>query len=241
MIIKKALKNNRILRITVLILGICGIALGLGIFRFGTGTALSGSDFRAGRIIDDFNFTTNLTSVAQIQVQLNNTMPQCDSSGHQLKYDATYGDTVTRATYGVRRGNPAPFTCLKDYYENTDNKANNYGGQPIPAGAKSAAQIIWEAGNAYNINPQVLIVTLQKEQALLTDDWPFKNQFLYAMGAHCPDSGPGNSANCDPAYAGFSIQMQESAKLFRYYLDNMSQPWWCVLVPILLAVVQMFL
>jgi hypothetical protein len=221
--VKRKRKFQNVMTATLIVLT---AVLGFFLLRTGPTHALSGSDFKAGRIIDDFNFRSNLTSVAQIQILLNNMLPSCDSSGQKTVFDATYGDTVTRATYGARRGNPVPFTCLKDYYENTDNKANNYGGQPIPVGAKSAAQIIWEAGNAYNINPQVLVVTLQKEQGLLTDDWPFKNQFLYAMGAHCPDSGPGNSANCDPAYAGFSTQMQEAAKLYKYYIDNMSQAWW---------------
>ncbi|QQS18922.1 hypothetical protein IPL68_02570 [Candidatus Saccharibacteria bacterium] len=46
------------------------------------------------------------------------------------------------------------------------------------------------------------------------------------MGAHCPDSGPGGSANCDTNYAGFSIQMREAASLLRWYLDGMTQSWW---------------
>jgi len=106
--------------------------------------------------------------------------------------------------------------------------ASNYGGKPIPAGARSSAQLIWDASQANRISPKVLLTTIQKESAgpLTVDDWPFKSQFTYAMGAYCPDSGPGGSANCDPEYAGFSIQISESAALMRYYLDNMDQPWW---------------
>jgi len=72
------------------------------------------------------------------------------------------------------------------------------------------------------------LVTIQKESAgpLTTDDWPFQKQYTYAMGAYCPDSGPGGAANCNENYAGFSIQISESAALKRYYLDNMDQPWW---------------
>jgi hypothetical protein len=197
--------------------------------------AVGAADWRAGRIIDDAVFTNkNAMSVTNIQnflnqkvgtTQANGTPGVCDTNGTKM---SEFGDG-TRAHYGADHGNPTPFTCLKDYYEvpktspGPNTPASNYGGQPIPAGAKSAAQIIWDAAQQYNISPKILLTTLQKESAgpLVTDDWPFKSQYLYAMGAHCPDS-----SGCDSNYAGFSIQISESAALFRYYLDNMTQPWW---------------
>ncbi len=102
--------------------------------------------------------------------------------------------------------------------------ASNYGGLPIPPGAISAAQMIYNAAQKNRISPKVILTTIQKESAgpLTVDDWPFKNQYTYAMGAYCPDT----PAGCDPSYAGFSIQISESAALFRYYIDNMDQPWW---------------
>lgn len=207
------------------------VVFGILLFSFflynSSASAVTGSEWQAGRIIDDTVFI-NKDSMTPQQIQdfLNAKLPTCDTNGTQSVYDSVYKDTVSRATYGARRGNPIPFTCITQYYENPDTKQNNYGSTTIPVGARSAAQLIWEAGQAYNISPKVLLVTLQKEQGLITDDWPFKNQFLYAMGAYCPDSGPGGSANCDPAYAGFGIQMKEAASLLRYYLDNMTQPWW---------------
>lgn len=202
--------------------------------------AISGANWRAGRIIDDIVFTNkNDMSPDQIQQFLNKmvgTGPnglvdgQCDTNGVGI---SELGGG-TRAQYGASHNNPAPFTCLKDYYEVPKTSpgpgipANNYGGKPVPAGARSAAQLIWDASQKYSINPKVLLVMIQKESAgpLIVDDWPFQSQYTYAMGAHCPDSGPGGSANCDSNYAGFSIQISESAALLRYYLDNMNQPWW---------------
>jgi hypothetical protein len=219
----------------LLILTLCA-----GLLSTGTSSALSGSDWQVGRIIDDSVFTDkNSMTVDQIQAFLNTkvgtggygkTAGQCDTIGSA---NSEYGDG-TRANYGNDHGNPSPFTCLKDYYEvpktapGPGMPANNYGGKPIPSGAESAAQLIWDAAQRNNISPKVLLVTIQKESAgpLTTDDWPFASQYTYAMGAHCPDTGPGGSANCDPDYAGFSIQISESAALLRYYLDNMNQPWW---------------
>jgi len=188
--------------------------------------------WRAGLIIDDTKFSDqNSMTVNQIQDFLNQkvgtyyTPGACDTSGSRT---SEYGGG-TRAQYGASHGNPAPFTCLKDYYEvpkinpSPGIPASNYGGAPIPPGAKSAAQIIWDAAQRYNISPKALLVTIQKESAgpLITDDWPFKKQYTYAMGAHCPDTAP-----CDENYAGFSMQIHESARLFRYYINNMNQPWW---------------
>jgi hypothetical protein len=204
-----------------------------------TASAASASAWNAGRIIDNKIFTdkTSMT-IADIQNFLNSkvgtssygTPGQCDTNG--TKTSELGGGT--RAQYGTTHNNPAPFTCLKDYYEvpkitpGPAVPASNYGGAAIPAGAESAANLIYDAAQLYNISPKVLLVTIQKESAgpLITDDWPFKSQYTYAMGAHCPDSGPNGTANCDPNYSGFSIQIAESAALLRYYLDNMSQPWW---------------
>lgn len=201
------------------------LALSMSAYISPTVSAVSPNDWRAGRIIDDTVFMNkNSMSVSQIQQFLESKMPTCD----------TYGDVGGgyRKTYATN--NPPPFTCLRDYKEVPKSMPgnwipdSNYGrvDGTAPAGSKSAAELIWDAAQSYNINPKVLLVTLQKESGLVTDDWPLKRQLVYAMGANCPDSGPGGSANCDINYSGFSMQMRESAKLLRYYLDNMDQPWW---------------
>lgn len=194
-------------------------------------SAVTASDWRAGRIMDDAIFSDKgAMSVDQIQSFLNTKVPVCDTWGTQT---SEFGGG-TRAQYGAAHGNPAPFTCLKDYYEvpkttpGPEIPANNYGGKAIPNGAQSAAQIIWNAAQKYNISPKVLLVKIATESAgpLTTDDWPFLKQYTYAMGSHCPDSGPGGAANCDTNYAGFSMQMDSAADLMRWYLDSMDQSWW---------------
>ncbi|HSX27603.1 MAG TPA: hypothetical protein VLG25_02375 [Patescibacteria group bacterium] len=226
------------LRRTLLISSLCLVyMLGLIFPLVPKVSAANASDWQAGRIIDDYVFTNNpVMSASDVQSFLNQkvgtdrgnpySVPgQCDTNG--VKTSEFGGGT--RAQYGAAHGNPAPFTCLKDYYEvpkvdpGPGTPANNYGGAPIPDGAKSASQIIWDAAQRYRISPRVLLVTIQKESAgpLVTDDWPFRSQYTYAMGAHCPDT-----SSCDSDYAGFSMQINESARLFRYYLDNMTQPWW---------------
>ena len=123
--------------------------------------AVTASDWRANRIMDDYIFRKeNSMSTAEIQAFLNAKMPICDTGGTK---QSEYGGG-TRAQYAATRGVSPPFVCLKDYTEN----------------GKGAAQIIKDASTTYHINPQVLIALLQKEQNLVGDDWPWPVQYRAA-------------------------------------------------------------
>jgi hypothetical protein len=130
--------------------------------------ALSGSDFNPGRIIDDAVFNNhNSMSVTQIQNFLNARVPNCNPNSQM--------------------------PCLKDYQQNVSAVTN--GGSDlckgsISAGTKSAARIIYDVSKACGINPQVLIVNLEKEQSLITSTSPTTYAYERAMGFGCPDSGP---------------------------------------------------
>ena len=164
--------------------------------------ALGASDFVAGNIMSD-NVMTNKDSmsVGQIQVFLNGKVPVCDTNGTQI---SEFGGG-TRAQWAAARGYSPPFTCLKDFSEN----------------GKTSAQIIYDAAQEFSINPQVLIVLLQKEQALVTDTWPIpgSSQYRTATGYGCPDT-----AACDSQYFGLTNQLRWSARMFRAILNN--SPTW---------------
>lgn len=159
--------------------------------------------FNAGRIIDDGIFTNNASmNVSQIQSFLNSKVASCDTNGTLSASE--YGSSLTRAQYAATRGWSAPpYICLKDYSEN----------------GTSAAQIIYNTSQQYLINPQVIIVLLQKEQGLVTDVWPLASQYRSATGYGCPDT-----AACDTAYYGFTNQVTWAAKMFRAVLNN--SPTW---------------
>jgi hypothetical protein len=201
-------------------------------------SAVTADQWDAGRIIDDDKFTdADAMSINEVQAFLNSKVPECDILGAQ----PVSSGSQTRAEWAAANGKQAPpYTCLRDFHEIPKTSpspgipANNYGSTDplnpanIPAGAKSAANLIWDAAQEYSISPKVLLTTIQKESygPLIEDDWPYEWFYTYALGAYCPDSGPESSANCDENYAGFSIQIRESARLFRYYLDNMNKSWW---------------
>lgn len=171
--------------------------------------ALSGSQFVAGNIIDDSVFFNSSTmSANEIQAFLNSKVPSCDTNGTQM-----HSSGMTRAQYGAANGSPAPYTCLRNYVQSVPNVAADStlcGG--MGGGNKSAAIIIYDVSVACGINPQALIILLQKEQSLITDDWPWPTQYRSATGYGCPDT-----AACDSTYYGFFNQVYNAAKAFKRY------------------------
>jgi hypothetical protein len=71
---------------------------------------------------------------------------------------------------------------------------------------ESAARIIFKVQQACSISAKVLLVTLEKEQSLVTHKSPTLSRLDRAMGYACPD----NTATpgwCDPAYGGLYNQL----------------------------------
>lgn len=83
--------------------------------------------------------------------------------------------------------------------------------------AKTAAQIIWEAGRAWNLNPKIILATLQKEQSLLTVSNSANAARLYkAMG--CGVYGDENhDGKTDNRCPGFGHQIWDGARVLSTY------------------------
>ncbi|MBD8103560.1 hypothetical protein PlfCFBP13513_13765 [Plantibacter flavus] len=153
-------------------------------------SAADGRDFQAGNIISDSLFYDGGTmNAGEVQNFLNAARPGC------------------RAGY----------TCLKDFAEATASRAAVAGRCAAYAGSgrESAASIIAKVGAACGISQKVLIVMLEKEQSLITDDWPSARQYRSAMGYGCPDT-----ADCDTNYYGFFNQVYAAALQFKNYQAN---------------------
>jgi putative cell wall-binding protein len=144
------------------------------------------SSFDPGYIISDYNFYNGQAlTAAAIQSFLVAQVPTC------------------RAGY----------TCLKDYRENTASRAGDAMCAPYTgAGGESAATIIARVGAACGISQKVLLVLLEKEQSLVTDDWPSTGQFLKATGYACPDT-----SGCNTLYYGFYNQVYMAAWQYKRY------------------------
>lgn len=155
--------------------------------------AADARNFNAGMIIADevFFAPTTMTS-AQVQAFLNDKGSACVPSG---------------------TGVP----CLKDYRETTPSRAaTEFCSAYTGATNETAARIIWKSAQACGINPQAIIVILQKEQGLVTASGAGLTEGRYrsAMGFRCPTNQP-----CDPTYAGFANQVYSGASRFQEYAD----------------------
>ena len=192
------LKNLHSPRKLLTFVAMCGIIGGVSLFFGGENTsAFDLNSFRAGNIMSDAVMSDhNSMTQAEIQRFLESKVT-CDPWGQ--KWSELGGGT--RAQFAASHGVSLPLSCMPDFTEN----------------GKLASQIIWETAQEFRINPQVIIVTLQKEQALITDEWPFPVQWRTAMGFGCPDSTPGV---CNDRWWGFTNQVRSGARLFREVLDG---------------------
>lgn len=108
------------------------------------------------------------------------------------------------------------YTCLRDFRQNTSTKsADSYCSGYSGSANEPAARIILKVATSCGINPQVLITTLQKEQALVTHPSPSESRYRIAMGQGCPDT-----AACDTRYYGFQNQVYGAARQFKIYAEG---------------------
>ena len=172
----------------------CGLALAT-LVGVTAASAANSSDFEAGNIISDERFFDNGSmSEEQIAQFLKAQVPACRATDPTLP-------------------------CLRDLVTSTSDRSPAANGCAAykSEGWESAARIIWKVAQACRINPQVLLVTLQKEQSLVTSTKPSLDQYNAAMGANCPDGRP-----CDPNTQGFFNQVYKSAWQFRQYTHTPS-------------------
>jgi hypothetical protein len=111
--------------------------------------------------------------------------------------------------------------CLKDYRTDTHDiaaVANRCTGNITGASNQSAAQVIVAVAVACEVSPKVLLVTLQKEQGLVTSTSPTSTKYRIAMGYGCPDTAP-----CDSEYFGFFNQVYQAAYAFNKYTKSPDQ------------------
>lgn len=113
---------------------------------------------------------------------------------------------------------PTAPPCLKDYVMDTPAVTGEDGrceSLPAKTGQKSS-QVIYDVARACKINPKVLLVTLQKEQGLITSPNPTEYKYRAALGMSCPDS---NLAQCGKVDAGFFMQLYKGAGQLQWYND----------------------
>lgn len=186
-----------------------GIFVAAATFAFlnqGTKTeveATSLDKFDPGYIISDYAMG-NYKSMSEKQIQEFLTSKNGCTNKDKALYDtlaATWGDSGY--TWHFEKDH---FVCLSE---------EKFGDGEVIGEGETAAHIIWQAAQDYQINPQVLLVLLQKETSLITDPYPNNRDYRKATGYGCPDT-----AACSEKYYGFKNQIRNAASLFHSVLSG---------------------
>jgi len=148
--------------------------------------AVTGADFMPGYIISDANF---------------------------YKSDAMSENEI-QAFLDAKIGTCANTLCLNVLRIDTPTTTLSFGTcATYPGGTnESAARMIYKVQQACAISAKVLLVTLQKEQGLVTSKAPTAGVLRKALGQGCPDT-----ALCDSAYYGFFMQVYSAARQLTWY------------------------
>ena len=156
--------------------------------------ANSGSDFDPGFIIsNDLFYQSDAMTQAQIQTFLESKLSSCSNSNClTIKTTTTYSRDADR-------------TVCKAY-EGASNELTS--------------AIIYKVQEACGISAKVLLVTLQKEQGLITNSAPSDSRLARAMGYGCPDNTGGV---CDAEYYGLYNQLYHAAWQLKRY--STPTPW----------------
>lgn len=146
--------------------------------------------FDPGTIIDDaLFFDAGAMSAAQIQTFLDQ------------KNRCTNGRCLNTSTASI-----SSRAAVVSY--RTGNRVCN----AIAGGTMPISELIYRVQVACGISAKAILVTLEKEQSLVTGRAPTERNFTYAMGANCPDTAP-----CDPAYSGIGPQILAGTTSLKNY------------------------
>jgi hypothetical protein len=165
-------------------------ALGIAFVPPQAAIAADGANFDAGMIISDETFyNSGAMNPGQVQAFLNEKGAGCS---------------------------PNSLPCLKDILLTYPQRGGDQYCSTLPAAANQRAADLFAAiAVACGINPQVLLVLVEKEQSLVSRSSPSDYSYRYATGFACPDTG-----GCDDALSGFVTQVYLAAKQFERYRIN---------------------
>jgi hypothetical protein len=188
---KRRRSSSRLVALLSVVVAVSASLLAFGLAA--PASATTTDTFQAGNIISDQNFfDPNAMSAAQIQAFLSSEIAGC-TTGNCLNILAVA--TTSHAASYTAQGN---LIC------------NPYAGSP----SESAATVIYKVQQACSVSAKAILVTLQKEQGLVTKTAVTAATLARAMGYGCPDSAAGA---CDTTYYGFFNQVYLGARELRRY------------------------
>ena len=164
-----------------------------------------------------FSTLTKLVTISVMLFGISALPVFADFNPNELIPDTSFNDTQTFANAaGIQQfltNNNSILanttnTFLLMLKEPSDPKLKTALNDPEPnlSQLRTAAQLIWDISQETGINPQVVLVTLQKEQGLITSTYTTsaseQKALDHALGFNCTDSN-----GCDQVFSGFYFQL----------------------------------
>ena len=151
----------------------------------------------------------DIAALLQAQVPTSTATGGTTVTGTETNPD--YNTLVSSANF---RSQDMTAGAIQTFLKNQTGGLDTYVAKDHAGVTKTAAEMIYEAAKHFNISPRVILVTLQKEQSLLSKNGT-ANAHAWAMGCGATDSGK------IMKYQGFGNQIWWGAEK----LDANSKPW----------------
>ncbi|HEY5540795.1 MAG TPA: hypothetical protein VIL41_05010 [Coriobacteriia bacterium] len=114
-----------------------------------------------------------------------------------------------------RGGSAMTAAAIQLFLDRQPGALKRYSGKDHWGATRTAAQMISQESIRFNINPKIMLATLQKEQSLLTAEYPSQSQLDWALGAGKADTFTTTSMK------GFGNQIYWGAQKF----DKNARDW----------------
>ena len=153
---------------------------------------------------------------ASIDVDLAELLRQSQIQQAPVPGDTSGGFTPnTVLTDANFRSQDMTVTAIQSFLDRQSGPLKTYYAADHNGVRKSAAQIIADAAKDWNVSPRVLLVTLQKEQSLLSKRPSKQSTYDWALGVGRPDSGVSQMK-----YKGFGNQVWYGAQVVQHAGDQ---------------------
>ncbi|MDA3840337.1 MAG: hypothetical protein PF572_04570 [Patescibacteria group bacterium] len=117
--------------------------------------------------------------------------------------------------YEILNYNSMGYSEINNFLISKNGYLSTYLTTNLEGEKKSAAEHIYDVSQENKINPQFLLVLLQKEQSLIESKNPKQTQLDWATGYGCPDGD-----KCNTRWEGFYKQINSASLQFMYYMNG---------------------
>ncbi len=114
---------------------------------------------------------------------------------------------------------------IQAFLDDKNSYLSDYRSDDWEGTRRLSSDIIYRAAQENEINPKYLLVKLQKEQSLITDQDPSEKRLDWATGYGVCDSCKMTDPDIQK-YKGFGTQVDRAAGIMRWYYENMKKESW---------------